>query len=95
MAIATVYSKSIAPYVAKSRFHVVPGKALPLAGFHFLPTPGHSPGHNSIVAYAGNDVLVISGDAWVSKVCSICSFLVLVTMPSIFRFCFSMLCNTN
>lgn len=59
---------SIGPYVARSKLHVISNNSIPLAGIRFIPTPGHSPGHNSVVISTGKGILVLAGDAWVSKV---------------------------
>ncbi|CDF32788.1 unnamed protein product [Chondrus crispus] len=62
---ARTYRQSIAPYA--SRLVLVRDGGAPLPGFRFLPSPGHSPGHNHIQIASKGESLIVSGDAWMSK----------------------------
>jgi glyoxylase-like metal-dependent hydrolase (beta-lactamase superfamily II) len=37
------------------------GAAEPLSGLHIIPTPGHSPGHQSVVFRTGDGTVIVAG----------------------------------
>ena len=48
---------------ADSRYVEVDGEVEPLPGVRIIPTPGHSPGHQSIVIDAADGILLLAGQA--------------------------------
>jgi N-acyl homoserine lactone hydrolase len=47
-----------------ARLEVTDGEAEPLPGIRLLPTPGHSPGHQSLAVSTGSGWLVLAGQAF-------------------------------
>jgi N-acyl homoserine lactone hydrolase len=47
-----------------ARFEVIDGEAEPLPGIRIVPTPGHSPGHQSLAVSTGSGWLVLAGQAF-------------------------------
>jgi glyoxylase-like metal-dependent hydrolase (beta-lactamase superfamily II) len=44
-------------------YHELQGEAEPVPGVHILPTPGHAPGHQSLVLDTPDGVLILAGQA--------------------------------
>ena len=58
------YTRSrIGPLVAAGRVHAFDGEAAVHAGVTMIPTPGHTPGHCSVLLASGGEKLLILGDA--------------------------------
>jgi N-acyl homoserine lactone hydrolase len=47
-----------------ARLEVIDGEAKPLPGIRIVPTPGHSPGHQSLAVSTGSGWLVLAGQAF-------------------------------
>ena len=47
-----------------ARLEVIDGEAEPLPGIRLVPTPGHSPGHQSLAVWTGSGWLVLAGQAF-------------------------------
>jgi glyoxylase-like metal-dependent hydrolase (beta-lactamase superfamily II) len=47
-----------------ARLEVIDGEAEPLPGIRLVPTPGHSPGHQSLAVSTGSGWLVLAGQAF-------------------------------
>jgi N-acyl homoserine lactone hydrolase len=47
-----------------ARLEVLDGDAEPLRGIRIIPTPGHSPGHQSLAVSAGGGWLVLAGQVF-------------------------------
>ena len=50
------------PITRADRWRIVEGEVEVLPGIRVLPTPGHVPGHQSVVVFHGEDVLCYLGD---------------------------------
>ena len=60
---ATVAKRHMLPYQAASRIQTFEGEYEVSPGLTTIPTPGHTPGHISLMLASGGDHLVITGDA--------------------------------
>ncbi len=60
---ATVAKRQMLPYQAQSRIHTFDGEFEITPGLTTIPTPGHTPGHTSLMLASGGEHLVITGDA--------------------------------
>src|SRR5262245_4671234 len=47
-----------------ARLEVIDGEAEPLPGIRILPTPGHSPGHQSLAVSTGSGWLILAGQVF-------------------------------
>ena len=59
------YDRLIAPLRADGRLQEVEGGLVLAAGLRIVPTPGHTPGHQSVWVYQHTESLLITGDAFV------------------------------
>lgn len=53
---------AIAPYAAKNAFRTFNNGDTILPGIDAVPTPGHTPGHTSLMLHSGQDKMLIWGD---------------------------------
>jgi glyoxylase-like metal-dependent hydrolase (beta-lactamase superfamily II) len=60
---AEVARKQTLPYQAASRIQTFDGEFEVTPGLTTVPTPGHTPGHTSLMVASGGDHLLITGDA--------------------------------
>ncbi len=51
------------PFIDEGRVQQIDGASSVAPGISVLPTPGHTPGHLSVVIDSGDDFVVIAGDA--------------------------------
>jgi N-acyl homoserine lactone hydrolase len=52
---------------AGATFELLDGEAEVAPGVRLIPTPGHSPGHQSLVVDTGNETVVVAGQALLTK----------------------------
>ncbi|HEY0535608.1 MAG TPA: MBL fold metallo-hydrolase [Actinoplanes sp.] len=62
------YDRLIEPLRAAGRLQEVEGGLVLAPGLRVVPTPGHTPGHQSVWAYQGSESLLITGDLLVHAV---------------------------
>lgn len=60
---AAVAKQQMLPYQAASRIHTFEGEFEVAPGITTIPTPGHTPGHTSLMLASGGEHLLITGDA--------------------------------
>lgn len=60
---ATVARKHMIPYQVAARIETFEGEYEVTPGLTTVPTPGHTPGHTSLMLASGGEHLVITGDA--------------------------------
>ncbi len=60
---AAVARRQMLPYQAASRIRTFEGEYEVTPGITAIPTPGHTPGHSSLLLASGGQHLVITGDA--------------------------------
>jgi len=58
-----VARRSVVPYQAANRIKTFTGEVEVTPGLTTIPTPGHTPGHTSIMLSSGDEHLLIAGDA--------------------------------
>jgi glyoxylase-like metal-dependent hydrolase (beta-lactamase superfamily II) len=56
------------PLRQEGRLHIVDGDTALSEGVRILSTPGHTPGHQSVLVAAGNESLLVTGDLLVHAV---------------------------
>lgn len=56
------FDRLIAPLRAAGRLQEIEGGLVLAPGVRIVPTPGHTPGHQSVWAYQGSESLLITGD---------------------------------
>jgi glyoxylase-like metal-dependent hydrolase (beta-lactamase superfamily II) len=62
------YDRLIEPLRAEGRLQEIEGGLVLAPGLRIVPTPGHTPGHQSVWAYQGSESLLITGDLLVHAV---------------------------
>jgi glyoxylase-like metal-dependent hydrolase (beta-lactamase superfamily II) len=62
------YDRLIEPLRRDSRLQEIEGGLVLAPGVRIVPTPGHTPGHQSVWAYHGSESLLITGDLLVHAV---------------------------
>ncbi|MEV6844715.1 MBL fold metallo-hydrolase [Actinoplanes sp. NPDC051411] len=62
------YDRLIAPLRAAGRLQELDGGLVLAPGVRIVPTPGHTPGHQSVWAYQGSESLLVTGDLLVHAV---------------------------
>jgi glyoxylase-like metal-dependent hydrolase (beta-lactamase superfamily II) len=62
------YDRLIAPLRAQGRLDIIEGGSVLAPGVRIVPTPGHTPGHQSVWAYQGSESLLVTGDLLVHAV---------------------------
>lgn len=56
------YDRLIEPLRQTGRLQEIEGGLVLAPGVRIVPTPGHTPGHQSVWAYAGSESLLVTGD---------------------------------
>lgn len=59
---ASYLPPNIEPISRAERWHTVRGEAELLPGIHLMPTPGHVPGHQSVLVQSGGETACFLGD---------------------------------
>jgi glyoxylase-like metal-dependent hydrolase (beta-lactamase superfamily II) len=59
---AQQYDRLIEPLGRAGRLQEIEGMLVLAPGVRIVPTPGHTPGHQSVWAYAGSESLLVTGD---------------------------------
>jgi glyoxylase-like metal-dependent hydrolase (beta-lactamase superfamily II) len=62
------HDRLIAPLRADGRLQEIEGGLVLAPGLRIVPTPGHTPGHQSVWAYQGSETLLVTGDLLVHAV---------------------------
>lgn len=62
------YDRLIAPLRAEGRLQEISGGLVLAPGVRIVPTPGHTPGHQSVWAYEGSESLLVTGDLLVHAI---------------------------
>ncbi len=59
---ATYFAENFEPLMLSGRLHLVEAEHEVIAGVHFLPTPGHTADHASLVLASGGETAIYTGD---------------------------------